>query len=45
MVTIAGLALRPDGGLIITDDQRGRVWLVGPEAPDSTSTRILPRPG
>jgi glucose/arabinose dehydrogenase len=26
----SGVALTPDGGLIITDDQRGRVWLVAP---------------
>jgi glucose/arabinose dehydrogenase len=27
----AGLALTPNGSLVITDDQRGRVWLVTPE--------------
>jgi glucose/arabinose dehydrogenase len=26
----AGVAMTPDGGLIVTDDQRGRVWLIAP---------------
>jgi glucose/arabinose dehydrogenase len=26
----AGVAMTPEGGLIITDDQRGRIWLVAP---------------
>jgi glucose/arabinose dehydrogenase len=31
----AGLALAPNGSLVITDDQRGRVWIVAP--PNSAS--------
>ncbi|HEX7338054.1 MAG TPA: hypothetical protein VF252_12685 [Gemmatimonadales bacterium] len=35
----AGVAIAPSGGVIITDDQRGRVWLVSPADDGSGSGR------